>query len=201
MTDGGARRGRWRSGDQSRKRVLEAARACFGERGYDRTTIRSIADRADVDPAMVHYFFESKARLFSIAMELPPDVPERLATQLDADLRDLGERLVRQFLRAWDQQDGARQLLALMRSAPTDSTAASMFAEFMEREIVARLRDALGGDDDAELRAELIGSQLMGLALMRYVVRVEPLASADPADLVPPIGAAIQRYVDGTKPD
>jgi AcrR family transcriptional regulator len=188
------RPGRWRTGEESRRRILEAARSSFGRRGYDRTTIRAIAAEADVDPAMVHYFFDTKARLFSIAMELPADVPERLAAQLEAGADGLGERLVRHFLLAWDELATVGPLLALLRSAPTDDRSATMLVEFMKREIVVRLRDTIGGAD-ATLRAELIGSQLIGLALMRYVVRLEPLASAPAEQIIPWMGAALQRYI------
>ncbi|NNC12826.1 TetR/AcrR family transcriptional regulator [Planctomonas sp. JC2975] len=196
MTNTSSRRGRWRTGDESRKRILDAARTCFGEHGYDRTTVRTIAEAAGVDPSMVYYFFDTKARLFSVAMELPSNVPERLAAQLDTGTDGLGDCIVRQFLTIWDQEASVGPLLALMRSAPTDSASASMFVEFMEREIVARLRDQLQGDD-AELRADLIASQLTGLALMRYVVRLEPLASAPADEIAVWMGAALQQYFSG----
>ncbi|MHA7984485.1 TetR/AcrR family transcriptional regulator [Rathayibacter sp. CAU 1779] len=196
MTNTSGRRGRWRTGDESRRRILDAARTCFGEHGYDRTTVRAIAEAAGVDPSMVYYFFDTKARLFSVAMELPSNVPERLTAQLDTGTDGLGERIVRQFLTVWDQEASVGPLLALMRSAPTDSTSASMFVEFMEREIVARLRDQLQGDA-AELRADLIASQLTGLALMRYVVRLEPLASAPADEIAVWMGAALQQYFSG----
>jgi AcrR family transcriptional regulator len=194
MENTSARPGRWRTGDESRRRILDAARSSFGKHGYDRTTIRAIATEANVDPSMVHYFFDTKARLFSVAMELPKNVPERLAAQLGGGLDGLGERIVRHFLEVWDDEAAVGPLLALMRSAPTDDQSASMFVEFMKREIVVRLRDTIGGDD-AELRAELIASQLIGLALMRYVVRLEPLASTPPQAIATWMGAALQQYI------
>ncbi|MGH3627876.1 MAG: hypothetical protein ACRDRL_10615 [Sciscionella sp.] len=146
---------------------------------------------------MVHYFFNTKARLFSATMEFTPNIPERLTSQLEAGVDGLGERLVRHFVQVWDEQAGIEPLLALMRSAPTDDRSASMFAEFMEREIVARLRDTIGGDD-ANLRAELIGSHLMGMTLLRYVLRVEPLAATRPEAIAAWMGPALQRYMSGT---
>jgi AcrR family transcriptional regulator len=197
MQNRGARPGRWRTGEESRRRILEAARSCFGKHGYDRATIRAIASEANVDPAMVHYFFDTKARLFSVAMELTPNVPERLTSQLAAGVDGLGERLVRHFLEVWDEQAGLEPLLALMRSASADDRSASMFAEFVEREIVARLGDTIGGPD-ANLRAELIGSHLLGLALMRYILRLEPLAVVPPQTIAAWMGPALQRYISGT---
>ena len=196
MENTGSRPGRWRTGEDSRRRILDVARSNFGQHGYDRTTIRAIARDAKVDPAMVHYFFDTKARLFTLAMELPSNVPERLAAQLDGGVDGLGERIVRHFLAAWDEQAIVEPLLALMRSAPTDEKSAAMFVEFMKREIVARLSDAIGGEETT-LRAELIGSQLTGLALMRYVVRLEPLASTPAEQIVPWMGAALQHYISG----
>ncbi|MGH7919763.1 MAG: TetR family transcriptional regulator [Candidatus Dormibacteraceae bacterium] len=197
MQETSGRRGRWRTGVQSRRRILDAARSAFGERGYDRTTIRAIAAEAKVDPAMVHYFFETKAQLFSMAMELPTKVSERLTAQLQGGVDGLGERLIRHFLQVWDEEAAVEPLLALMRSAATDARSASMFVEFMEREIVVRLRDTIGGED-AHLRAQLIGSHLMGLALLRYVVRLEPLASTPPEAIAVWMGAVLQRYLSGT---
>jgi AcrR family transcriptional regulator len=197
MQNRSARPGRWRTGEESRRRILEAARSCFGKYGYDRATIRAIASEANVDPAMVHYFFDTKARLFSVAMELTPNVPERLTLQLAAGVDGLGERLVRHFLEVWDEQAGLEPLLALMRSAPADDRSASMFAEFVEREIVARLSDTIGGPD-ANLRAELIGSHLLGLALMRYILRLEPLAAVPPQTVAAWMGPTLQHYISGT---
>lgn len=197
MRNRSARPGRWRTGEESRRRILEAARSCFGKHGYDRATIRAIASEANVDPAMVHYFFGTKARLFSVAMELTPNVPERLTSQLAAGVDGLGERLVRHFLEVWDEQAGLEPLLALMRSAPADDRSASMFAEFVKREIVARLGDTIGGPD-AYLRAELIGSHLLGLALMRYILRLEPLAAVPPQTIAAWMGPTLQHYISGT---
>lgn len=200
MDETSSRPGRWRTGEQSRARILRAARDCFGARGYDRTTIRTIAAEAGVDPSMVHYFFGTKASLFSAAMELPADVPQRIDDAVDEGVDGLGERLARHFVGVWDDQRQFQPLLALMRSAPTDDRSARMFQEFVEREIIGRLREAIiaAGDadaDDADLRAELIGSQLIGLALARYVIRLEPLASASPDLIAHWIGPTLQRYI------
>lgn len=190
------RPGRWRTGEESRRRILDTARACFGERGYDRTTIRAIAAEANVDPAMVHYFFDTKAHLFSAAMEIPVNIAERIGTELEGGIDGLGERLVLHFLRIWDAQADYEPLLALMRSAPTDNQSASMFKQFVEKVIVARLRTTIKGRD-AHLRTELVGSHLMGLALARYVIRLEPLASTPPRKIASWMGPTLQSYISG----
>ncbi|MGH3094704.1 MAG: TetR family transcriptional regulator [Streptosporangiales bacterium] len=200
-TDEGGRKrsGRWRTGAESRQRILNAARSLFAERGYDRTTTRAIAAQAGADPAMVHYFFGTKSQLFATAMQMPVNPAEHLASVLAAGLDGAGERIVSHFLRAWDELGSVEPLFALLRSAPTDEDSASMFKEFVQREIVGRLERAVGGPD-AHLRAELAGSQLMGIALARYVVRIEPLASTPAETLAARVGPTLQHYLTGPDP-
>lgn len=191
---GSGRPGRWRTGEESRRRVLEAARSSFAERGYDRTTVRQVAAAARVDPAMVHYFFGTKARLFAAAMQLPVNPADEVATVLEAGVDGLGERMARHFLCVWDDEVSAEPLAALIRSAPTDDQSAGMLREFVRRELAGKFAAVLG-PEDPELRAELLGAQLIGLALARYVVRIEPLASADAATVARWVGPALQTYL------
>ncbi|WP_083713416.1 TetR family transcriptional regulator [Brachybacterium sp. P6-10-X1] len=190
------RRGRWRTGARSRERILEAARSCFAQHGYDRATVREIAGAAGVDPAMVHYFFGSKSRLFVTAMEFPVNPIDEITEALDADPEELGGRIVRRFVESWDASPGAGPLAALLRS-PGDERSETMFSEYIRREIAGHLIPAIPGEDP-ELRAELIGSHLIGLALSRYVLGLEPLASATPETLATWMGPAIQYYLAGT---
>jgi hypothetical protein len=148
---------------------------------------------------MVYYFFETKSRLFSAAMAMPVNPAERLASELEAGLEGVGERIVRHFLGVWDHAPTIEPLLALMRSAPTDERSAAMFSEYIHREIVGRLAGAIP-PADAQLRAELLGSQLMGLALARYVTRLEPLASASADTVAAWVGPTLQRYLTGPPP-
>jgi AcrR family transcriptional regulator len=189
------RRGRWRTGERSRRRILDAARSSFAERGYDRATIRQIAAEAQVDPAMVYYFFETKSRLFTSALSMPVNPAERIESELAEGLDGMGERIVRHFLGVWDEAPTIEPLLALLRSAPTDERSAAMFNEYIEREIVGRLATAVS--EPARLRAELVGSHLMGLALARYVVRIEPLASTPAGAVAVWVGPTLQRYLTG----
>lgn len=197
--DGRKRPGRWRTGAASKQRILDAARSLFAEHGYDRTTTRAIAAEAGVDPAMVHYFFGTKARLFASAMQLPVNIPERIDALLEGGLDGAGERLVLHFLRVWDDEGSFEPLFALMRSAPTDENSAGMFKEFVQREMVGRVRGVIDSPD-ASLRAALTGSQLVGLALARYVVRVEPLASTPAETLAARVGPTVQHYLTGPDP-
>jgi len=192
------RPGRWRTGAQSRERILIAARTSFARNGYDRATVRGIAGEARVDPAMVHYFFGSKAELFTAAMEFPVNPIEQITDALDAAPAEIGSRIVRHFVDSWDAAGSAEPLLALMRSA-NDERSTTMFVEYVRREITARLAATTTGPD-AELRAELVGAHLMGLAFARYVVRMEPVASAAPETIAAWVGPSIQRYLTGPAP-
>lgn len=187
------RRGRWRTGEESRRRVLDAARSSFADRGYDRTTVRQIAAEAAVDPALVHYFYGTKARLFAAAMELPVNPADRIDEVLEGGVDGVGRRLARHFLRVWDEAGHFERMAALMRSAPTDDQSAQLFEEFIRRELVARFESVVSGDVP-RLRAELVGTQLVGLAMARYVLRIEPLASADAETVADWVGPALQTY-------
>lgn len=196
----GARRsGRWRTGEKSRARILESARACFAERGYDRATIRRIAAQAQVDPAMVYYFFESKARLFNEALEIPSAPVEHLGLALEPGADGAGERLVQHFLDVWDSTESIDPLLLMVRSAPADHRSSAMFTEYVQREIIGKIA-AVANGEDADLRAELISAHLMGLAMARYVTRLEPLASCSAAVLASWVGSSLQRYLSGSPP-
>lgn len=188
-------RGGRRPGDSgTRAAILAAAREAFGSAGYGGTTIRGVARTAGVDPALVHHFFGTKEGLFGAAMELPFD-PAVVVRGLLADGADgLGERVVRTFLSIWDGTPGQGPMLALLRSAVTDEQAADSLRAFLTRVLVAPLAHA-AGDDQPELRANLVVSQMVGVAMARYVVRLEPLASAGPDDLAPVLGSTVDRYL------
>jgi len=193
------RRGRWRTGEQSRERVLTAARACFGRDGYDRTTLRAIAARARVDPSIIHYFFGSKQQLFTAAMSTPEPALVMISTLLNQGLDGFAPRLLARFLQMWDTAENFEPLVALVRSAPTHGTAASMLQRLIHEQLGARLAERLP-PEDAALRVGLFSSQLIGIAVSRYLVRTEPIASADPRTLVRWLGPVLQNYLTGPVP-
>ena len=195
-----ARRGRWRSGEQSRRRILEAARECFGRRGYDRTTIRAIAAEADVDPAVIHYFFKTKEGVYEAAMRSVEAAGERIAELLDEGVDQLGPRLLMHFLERWDAAGDVEPLVALVRSAPTHDESAAMLRRLIREQIGARLEAQLG-TPDAGLRVGLAGSVLLGVAAGRYLTRTEPLASADRETIVAWLGPVLQGFLTGPSPD
>jgi AcrR family transcriptional regulator len=193
---GGRRSGRRAGGQDTRQQVLTAAKECFAANGYTATTIRAVAARAGVDPALVHYFFGSKDGLFSAAMQLPVEPAQLVASLLDEGTRDLGARLVRTFLQTWDAGPGQSPIVALIRSAAANDQAATMVREFITTEVLGRIATRIDRPDP-DLRACLAGSQLIGLAYARYVVKVEPLASADVETVVRWLAPTIERYLTG----
>lgn len=191
----GGRRGGRRPGESSaRADILEAARAAFAEHGYDRATIRDIAARASVDPALVMHYFGSKEALFTEALELPIRPSEVLARGMAAGRDQLGSTIVRTFLESWDAPETRVRLMAMLRSALTNEAAMGMIRDFLVREVFSPVTEALGVSD-AQFRATLVGSQLVGLSVLRYIGRIEPLASASVDDLVAAVGPTVQRYL------
>jgi len=180
----------------TRERIAEAARHLFAERGFDRTSVRAVAAEAAVDPALVHHYFGTKQRLFIEAVDFPIDAAAAIGTLSAGDVDDAGERLVRFALRLWDDPVVLPRLLGVLRSAVTDPEAARMLGTLFTRQGPVQLVRALGADQP-DLRAELVGTQLVGLAVARHVLRVEPLASADHETIVAAIGPTMQRYLVG----
>jgi AcrR family transcriptional regulator len=187
-------RGRRAGTSHTREEILDAARAAFAARGYDAVSLRAIARDAGVDPALVHHFFQTKPRLFAAAMELPLDPQPFVAALLAGDPETLGERLVRAVVELWDTADAFQGFLGLIRGAVSHADAARLLREFITREVLGRLAGA-AAPDAPQARAALAGSQIVGLAMARKIVGIEPLASADPAWLAAVIGPTIQRYL------
>ncbi len=189
-----ARTGRRPGVSGTREAILDAARRAFAEQGYQHATIRGVADLAGVDPALVHHYFGTKQDLFVAAVELPVNPIEQLMAVLADEPDQIGERIVEGFLSIWDHAADQSPLLALVRSAVGDEHAAAMLREFITEEVLGQIAHRLGSPD-AKLRATLVGSQLMGMAMARYIVKVEPLASAPAAQVVAAIGPTLQRYL------
>jgi AcrR family transcriptional regulator len=186
--------GRRPGGADTRGLVLAAARAEFGTRGYEKTSMRGIARAAGVDAALLHHYFGSKDQLFLAVLDFPVD-PKVVAEQVIAGDRDtVGERVARFVLVLWEDPAVRDRLLALLRTAATSAEVAVLVRGFLVRELVRRVAQDLGVPQP-ELRVELVLSQIVGLAMARYVIGVEPLASASPEELVPFLAPTIQRYL------
>jgi AcrR family transcriptional regulator len=176
--------------------ILDAAKAEFASKGFDRATLRSIALAAGVDAALVHHYFGSKDDLLLAALEVPFDPREVIPALTAEGIDGLGERIARRFVGIWDTEELRVPLVALIKSSLTSESAGAQLREGFVRIVMAPIA-AVIGTEDALLRAQLVASQLLGLAVSRYVLQLQPLASA-PAELViAQIGETLQRYLDG----
>ena len=190
--------------DEAGKRkeaILDAAIAEFGEKGYDAATIRAIAERADVDPALVHHYFDSKADLFVDAVRLPLRPQAAIDAILEGDVDQLGERAVRHVLTLWENPDLQRRAVPLMRAAMGSKFTTPVVMQFLNRELAVKVAARITeerhiSEPDAQYRAALILSQMFGMLAGRYVLCIPGLAEASVDDLVASVGATIQRYVD-----
>ncbi|HEX2049201.1 MAG TPA: TetR family transcriptional regulator [Actinomycetota bacterium] len=183
----------------SRDAILDAARREFAEHGYEGATMRAIAREADVDAALIHHFFGSKEGVFAATVEDAMRDTGAISETVAGNLDDVGERVVRMYVALWDDAERRSPLLAIIRSAVSHDDAARLLREFIGRQVLGRVAAALPRPD-AALRASLVGSQLVGLAMLRYIVRVEPLASADPETVVASVAPTVQRYLTGELP-
>lgn len=193
--DNHRRPGRWRSGAESRQRVLQVARELFDQNGYSGTTVRAIATAAGVDPAMVFYFFGTKQGLFSAVIDMSDNVPPAIESIFAGGLDTIGERIVRTLVENLDKSDRT-PLVMLTRSAPTDPRSEALLREFIDREITDRLA-ALLDTPDAALRAGMVNVQILGLAVARYIVRIEPIASSSVDELAAMFGPLVQHCLTG----
>lgn len=201
MSSNERRSGRRPGSTETREAILAAARDAFTDSGYRGATIRGIASRAGVDPALVMHFFGNKEALFAEAMRPPFEPATVLGGALKSNPARAGETVASFFLEAWDSDSQRRSLLGLVRSAVTEEAAAAMFRDSVLRGVEGALTEF--GCDRAGLRASLVASQLIGLAIGRYIVRLQPLVEAPRAELVAAVAPSLQRYItgDATKGD
>jgi AcrR family transcriptional regulator len=178
----------------TREAIREAAERLFAERGYDRTSLRAIASAAGVDQKLVAHFFGSKQRLFVEVFTPPFDPAIAIPQVLAGDRAEIGERVARFLLTVLEDPVGRRRMTGLIRAAASEPEAARMVRDLISREILARIIDALAVED-AGVRASLLGSQVVGLAMARYIVGVEPLASMPADDVIAAIAPNLQRYL------
>jgi AcrR family transcriptional regulator len=190
-----ARTGRRPGAGRTEAKILAAARARFARVGFESGTIRAIAADAAVDPSLVLHYFGSKDGLFRAAVDFPVDPAEFIPRLLAPGPDGLGERLVQFFVETWDSPAG-RPLLALIRSVVASADAAVLLREFVSREVFGRLASALQVDQP-QLRVSLAASTLVGTAMLRYVIKLEPLKSASPSELAAWLGPTVQRYLTG----
>jgi AcrR family transcriptional regulator len=192
------KRGRRPGTSTTRDAILTAARERFSAQGYDRVRMRDVASDAGVDVALVTYHFGSKDGLFGAALEMPEPMAALMADVLEhGEIDDFGERFLRRVLEVWDDERTGGALVALVRSAMSHPPAAERLREFVQAELLRRIAERLDVPD-ADRRAALFGSQLIGLMLYRHVLRVEPVASMALDELVERAAPALQRHLTGS---
>lgn len=203
MTAGAAgRRGRRPGSPDTRAVILAVARSRFADAGFSGTTIRGIAAEAGVDPALVHHYFGSKDDLFLAAMELPVDPRQLILSRVlgppAAPPEELGERLLRTFLSAWDDPELQPALIAIARRTfePGGDT---LIRDGFIPVVLIPTGEKLG-IDHPETRMPIVASQMMGLIFLRYLLRVEPIVSMSIDDLVAVYAPTLQRYLTGPLP-
>jgi AcrR family transcriptional regulator len=189
------RPGRRPGENHTRDAILRAARAQFGEHGLE-ASIRSIAGAAAVDPALVLHFYSSKQQLFEEAMRWPVDVEGAVEQILVGRRTEMGLRMAQFFLSVWEHPSQRDPVIGILRAATTSEAAAQMLRESLGARLFGPIAQQLEVPD-ATLRLSLCASQLVGLGVARYIVRLEPLASIDAEGAARAVALALQRYLTG----
>ena len=179
------------SNDDITKQVLDAARAAYARRGYLNTTLKGVAAAAGVAPDVGRRYYDNRESLFVAAMRLPFDPAMSIAQLMAPGIDGMGERLVRVTLRMLDDPETRDQLAEMVRDGAGASRATASLREFLEAEVVDRAAVLLGVPD-ARMRVTLATSYLLGIATTRYVLKLEPLASASEDEIVQLVAPAVQ---------
>ncbi|MFE0459481.1 TetR family transcriptional regulator [Kitasatospora sp. NPDC058965] len=181
-----------RSGDDTRAAILRSARDLFAAQGYERTTIRAVGAAAGIDPSMVMRYFGSKERLFETALA----VDLRLPDFTSVPRAELPEAVVRHFLERWEAAPADDPLLIMLRSAVTNERAAERLHEAFAQQVVPALTAALGPEAVARV-AGVMSAQLLGLAVVRYLVRLPAVAALPPEELLARLVPAVRATLEG----
>jgi AcrR family transcriptional regulator len=188
--------GRRPGGPDTRGEILRAARESFADKGFAATSMRAVARQAEVDAALVHHYFDSKEELFIEAMALPVD-PRQIAAQILAGPREqIGRRIATAFLGIWESPDGQQRMKALFRSVVSSDEVARMMREGISEMVVQPISQMLEVPD-AQLRVGLVATQLVGAAVVRYLVGLEPIASVDVETLIDRLAPVLQQHLTG----
>ncbi|WP_073707303.1 TetR family transcriptional regulator [Glutamicibacter sp. 0426] len=179
--------------------ILRAASKEFSHAGYEAASLRSVARRAGVDPALVHHYFKDKDDLFVQTMHIPVNPGEIIAQAATAPLEQMGEALVRALLTTWRKPAFRTAATAMIRGLISSSSATKILRPFLQKEIFSRLGSRLP-EDSAEPRVALVASQIIGLIVARYIIDLEPVASMDDEQVIELVAPTIQRYLTGELP-
>lgn len=188
-------RGRRPGHADTRSTIQRAALELFSELGYEKVSLRAIARAAEVDPALIHHYFENKADLFARSvLDMPLDAEALVEEIVSGPTDQVGQRAVKAFLDAWHYPGGRERFTAMLRAAINDANARRPLSEFMSREVFGKVCERMG-HPNAKLRAQLSVSLVLGLALTRNVLQLPALVSAKESALVEAMGGAMQRYL------
>lgn len=186
--------GRRPGNPDTRNDIVATARRLFADSGYDKTSVRDIAAAAGVDPALIRHYFGSKAELFRSTMGWPFN-PAEIGERIGAgDRTEIGERLTRVFFTAWEQPDSRASLLAILRGAATHDESAALVGQFIAGQLYPQMAKLLEGSD-TELRVDLAMAQLLGIAYLRHVLQVEPIASAPVDELIARVAPVVTAHL------
>lgn len=189
-------RGRRPGRVDTRSEILASALTMFSEVGYEKVSLRAIARGADVDPALIHHYFESKAELFAEAViNLPVADPSALVARiLDGPTAQIGERAVATVLDAWEIPNARERFIAMMRAAVSEPGAQRPLSEYLAKEVFTKVAEGLG-HSDAKQRGQLAVTVVLGFALGREVLQLPALTKMSKAQLANTLGRSMQTYL------
>lgn len=180
-------------------RIVAAARRSFAQNGWAGTTLRGVAREVDVDPALVHYYFSSKQELLDASTMPPAEWLESIGRTNSVPLRERGEAIVRNVIWGWTQPAISETLGSILQTAAHEPRTREKLRAFITASLLPAIADRIEGEERI-LRASLIASQVIGLVMMRWVWKVEPLASLPDDDVVALVAPTLQRYLTGRLP-
>ena len=191
------RSGRRPGNPDTRDAILKAARTLFADKGFVGASMRQIAAEAGVDAALIHHYFTSKDQLFLATIQVPVDIRATIGRVAIGPPEEFGTRLITTLLQVWDS-DAGPSLVAAFRAAISDPTTSRLVREFVTTTIFGVIAGAMHmAPDEAPRRSALIGSQMIGLIVGRYLLALEPLAAIPAEQLVVSIAPTVQRYLTG----
>jgi AcrR family transcriptional regulator len=182
--------GKPRNSETTKDLILGAARERFAADGYERATIRAIAEGAEIDPALVMRYFGNKEKLFAAAADFDLRLPDLTALPR----HQVGAALVEHFMDRWEADD---TFMALVRAAVTNEAAAKKVRTVLSGQVAPVVAALSGEPQRAPLRAGLVASQVLGMAICKYILRLPPAVAMSRADVIKWIGPTVQRYLVG----
>jgi len=179
--------------EDTRSAILLAARKRFAADGFERTTIRAVAADAGIDPSMVMRYYGSKDGLFSAATDVQLHLPDLTHARRE----DLGEALIRHWVELWEGPLSDQVMVVLLRSAITNEDAAQQLRTIFSAQVMKAVGRVVDDPAESAMRAGLVSSQMLGLALTRYVLRLPPVVDLDQETIIAGVAPTIQRYLTG----